>query len=344
MTMKTLSLTVIPGDGIGPEVTTSALRVLDAVRAPFEYRYAAAGETAMNTHGKPLPDETIASIRETGLAIKGPLATPSASGYSSANVALRKEFDLYANVRPARTLFPTRFDGVDLVLFRENVEGLYSGEEHYEADGEDLRGIAVNVSRNSRKGMRRFAEYCYRRAVEDGRTRMAVVHKSNILKVLSGVFMEEAVAVGKAYADRIETRTVIVDDFNRWLVMNPEQIDAAMTTNLFGDILSDGAAGTVGGLGLVPSANIGDRYFIAEAVHGTAPDKVGQNLANPTALILSAAMLLDHVGETAKGNVVRTAVKEVLLAGDRTKELPGGTLGTVEYTDAVIRRMAQIGG
>jgi isocitrate dehydrogenase (NAD+) len=162
--------------------------------------------------------------------------------------------------------------------------------------------------------------------------------------VLSGVFMEEAVAVGKAYADRIETRTVIVDDFNRWLVMNPEQIDAAMTTNLFGDILSDGAAGTVGGLGLVPSANIGDRYFIAEAVHGTAPDKVGQNLANPTALILSAAMLLDHVGETAKGNVVRTAVKEVLLAGDRTKELPGGTLGTVEYTDAVIRRMAQIGG
>jgi len=340
-----MELTIIPGDGIGPEIMKSALAVLEAVKAPFgHYVIADAGESAIASHGDTLPEKTLEAIASTGLALKGPLSTPSGGGYTSVNVRLRKHFDLYANVRPAKTLVPGgRFEGVDLVLFRENVEGLYSGDERWEeADGHP-HGRGILTASNSRAGMLRFVDYSYRAAIAMGRKRVTLVHKANIMKALSGIFLEAGLEVADRYRDRIATDTLIADDCGQKLVRWPEAFDVIVTTNLLGDILSDVAAGTVGGLGLAPGANMGDRACIFEAVHGSAPDIAGKGIANPTALILSAAMLLDHVGHPEKAAAVRTAVSDCIIAGERTRDI-GGELDTAAYTKALLARIAANGG
>lgn len=333
-------LTIIPGDGIGPEIMETALAVLRAVDAPFShYEIVTAGETALNTVGDALPAAALESIARTGLALKGPLSTPSGGGYTSVNVRLRKHFDLYANVRPAKTLVKGgRFEGVDLVLFRENVEGLYSGEERWEEVDGHPHGRGVLTASNSRAGMLRFVDYSYRAALAMGRRKVTLVHKANIMKALSGIFLEAGLEIAEKYADRIETSTLIADDCGQKLVRWPEAFDVIVTTNLLGDILSDVAAGTVGGLGLAPGANMGDRACVFEAVHGSAPDIAGKGIANPSALVLSAAMLLDHVGHKDKGDAVRAAVEGCIDAGERTRDL-GGSLDTAGFTEALLKRL-----
>lgn len=335
-----MELTIIPGDGIGPEIMASALKVLKAVDAPFtKYDTVPAGEAALESHGDTLPPETLASIERTCLALKGPLATPSGGGYTSVNVRLRKHFDLYANVRPAKTLVTGgRFEGVDLVMFRENVEGLYSGDERWEEVDGHPHGRGILTASNSRAGMLRFVDYSYRAAIATGRKKVTLVHKANIMKMLSGIFLEAGLEVAERYKDRIVTDTLIADDCGQKLVRWPEAFDVIVTTNLLGDILSDVAAGTVGGLGLAPGANMGDKVCVFEAVHGTAPDKAGQGIANPIALVLSAAMLLDHVGCKDKGDAIRHAVSECVAAGERTRDI-GGTLNTEGFTEALLRRL-----
>jgi isocitrate dehydrogenase (NAD+) len=333
-------VTIIPGDGIGPEIMEAALAVLRAVQAPFShYEIVTAGETALEAHGDALPPSTLESIGRTGLALKGPLSTPSGGGYTSVNVRLRKHFDLYANIRPAKTLIKGgRFEGVDLVLFRENVEGLYSGEERWEEENGHPHGRGIITASNSRAGMLRFVDYSYRSAISMGRKRVTLVHKSNIMKCLSGVFLEAGLEVAERYADRIQTNTLIADDCGQKLVLRPEGFDVIVTTNLLGDILSDVAAGTVGGLGLAPGANMGDSVSIFEAVHGSAPDIAGKGVANPSALILSAAMMLDHIGEKEKGDAVRRAVEACIDNGERTREIDG-TLDTAGFTKALLARL-----
>lgn len=334
-----MELTIIKGDGIGPEIMDVTLEVLKAVGADFTYDFVAAGEGAMNTHGDTLPAETLASIERTGLALKGPLSTPSGGGYTSVNVRLRKHFDLYANVRPAKTLVPGgRFEGVDLVLFRENVEGLYSGDERWEEVDGHPHGRGILTASNSRAGMLRFVDYSYRSAIAMGRKRVTLVHKANIMKALSGIFLEAGLEVAERYKSVIETDTLIADDCGQKLVRWPERFDAIVTTNLLGDILSDVAAGTVGGLGLAPGANMGDKACVFEAVHGSAPDIAGKLIANPTALVLSAAMLLDHVGWKDKGDAIRRAVVGAIKAGERTRDI-GGQLNTFGFMQALLARL-----
>jgi isocitrate dehydrogenase (NAD+) len=334
-----MDITVIRGDGIGPEIMDATLAVLEAAEAPFTWRFATAGEAAQAECGDPLPKAVLDAVSSTGLALKGPLSTPSGGGYVSVNVRIRKAFDLYANVRPAKTLVRGgRYEGVDLVMFRENVEGLYSGEEFYEEADGDPRGRGVIRAGNSRAGMRRFLDLSYRWAIARGRKRMTIVHKANILKIASGIFLDTALEIGERHSSAIHTDTLIVDDCGQQLVLRPEKFEAIATTNLFGDILSDVAAGTVGGLGLAPSANIGDRAAVFEAVHGSAPSLAGKDIANPTALVLASAMLLDHVGEPERAAEVRAAVRAALDAGERTRDL-GGSLGTRAYADRVISRL-----
>jgi isocitrate dehydrogenase (NAD+) len=335
-----MELTIIPGDGIGPEIMKTAMAVMKAVAAPFShYEVVSGGEAALKASGDALPEATLASIARTGLALKGPLSTPSGGGYTSVNVRLRKHFDLYANVRPARTIVPGgRFEGVDLVMFRENVEGLYSGDEHWEEVDGHPHGRGVLTASNSRAGMLRFVDYSYRAAIAMGRKRVTLVHKANIMKALSGIFLEAGLEIADRYADRITTDTLIADDCGQKLVRWPEAFDVIVTTNLLGDILSDVAAGTVGGLGLAPGANMGDKASIFEAVHGSAPDIAGKGIANPTALVLSVAMLLDHVGHADKAAAVRKAVNDCIVAGERTRDI-GGDLDTEGFTAALLARL-----
>nr|WP_250808087.1 isocitrate/isopropylmalate family dehydrogenase [Neorhizobium tomejilense] len=335
-----MDLTIIPGDGIGPEIMAAAIAVMKAVVAPFgHYEVVTGGEAALASHGDALPQPTLDSIARTKLALKGPLSTPSGGGYTSVNVRLRKHFDLYANVRPAKTLVPGgRFEGVDLILFRENVEGLYSGEGRWEEVDGHPHGRGVLTASNSRAGMLRFVDYSYRAALAMGRKRVTLVHKANIMKELSGIFLEVGLEVAERYKDRIATDTLIADDCGQKLVRWPEAFDVIVTTNLLGDILSDVAAGTVGGLGLAPGANMGDKACIFEAVHGSAPDIAGKGVANPSALILSAAMLLDHVGHGDKADSIRKAVADCIAAGERTRDI-GGDLGTEDFTRALLARL-----
>ena len=336
----TFDVTLIPGDGIGPEITEQTVRVLEATGLHFNWDVQRAGMSAVDAGLDPLPDATLASIRQRKLALKGPLTTPVAGGYRSVNVALRKEFDLYANLRPARTLLPARYDGVDIVLVRENVEGLYSGVEHFIRIGEDPHAVGVSQAIVTRYACERLIRYAFEYAKTHGRKKITIVHKANILKMASGLFLEVGRAIAKEYAGQVETNELIVDNCAMQLVLRPEQFDMLVTTNLFGDILSDEISGLVGGLGVTAGGNIGTHAAIFEAVHGSAPDIAGTGVANPCAQMLAAAMLLDHLGEIAAAGRIRAAIVAVVReAGIRTRDL-GGTASTREFGDAVAARVA----
>ncbi|HYK81750.1 MAG TPA: isocitrate/isopropylmalate family dehydrogenase [Gemmatimonadales bacterium] len=332
--------TLIAGDGIGPEITQATLRVLDALGCTFDWDEQYGGMSAIETVGTPLPKATIDSIRRTGLALKGPLTTPVGGGYRSVNVALRQEFELYANVRPVKSIIPGgRYPSVDLVIVRENTEGLYAGIDRTFKVGNDPKALAQAMSVMTRDGCRRIARYAFEYAEKHGRKKVTVVHKANILKATSGLFLETARMIAKEYQGRIASDDKIVDTAAMQLVINPAQFDVIVTTNLFGDILSDEASGLVGGLGLAPGANIGETAAIFEAVHGSAPDIAGQGIANPAAMMLGAAMMLDHVAEFAAANRLRRALESVIVKDNvRTKDL-GGSASTTDFARAVAGRL-----
>jgi isocitrate dehydrogenase (NAD+) len=333
--------TLIPGDGIGAEIVDATLAALAALGAPFEWDRQIAGLEGVKAAGDPLPRATLDSIRRTRLALKGPLETPSGGGYRSSNVRLREEFQLYANLRPARTIIPGgRFDKIDLVVVRENLEGLYIGHEHYVPIDGDPHAVAMATGVNTRQGSRRLIEYAFEHSIATGRKKVTIVHKANIMKALTGIFLETAQQVyEQKYKGRIAMDTVIVDACAMKLVLNPWQFDVLVTTNLFGDILSDLVAGLVGGLGMAPGANIGADAAIFEAVHGSAPDIAGLGRANPTALLLAAAMMLDHVKLTELATRLRTAIDQTLNQDQvRTGDL-GGNASTAEFTRALVKRI-----
>jgi isocitrate dehydrogenase (NAD+) len=315
------------------------LEVLDALGVRFDWDEQFGGMSAVEKAGAPLPNATLDSIRQTKLALKGPLTTPVGEGYRSVNVALRQEFDLYANVRPAKTIVPGgRYENIDLVIVRENTEGLYVGMDHTFRVAGDRRAIAQAISIVTREGSQRICTYAFDYAKQHGRRKVTVVHKANILKSTSGLFLETARAVAKKYEGVVQSEDKIVDNCAMQLVLNPWQFDVIVTTNLFGDILSDEASGLVGGLGLAPAANIGTGAAIFEAVHGSAPDIAGQGVANPAALMLAAAMMLDHVGELEAARRLRGAIETVIVNDNiRTKDL-GGSASTTEFARAVARR------
>lgn len=337
----TRDVTLIPGDGIGPEITAAAVKVLEATGIGWNFELQLGGMAAVDATGDPLPEATLESIRRTRLALKGPLTTPVGSGFRSVNVALRKEFGLYANVRPAKDFIPGgRYDDVDIVLIRENLEGLYIGIEQWVPVGDDPRGRAESTAVVTRAGSERVVRYAFEYALRNNRKKVTLVHKANILKNTSGLFLEVGREVAKEYEGRVECNDLIVDNCAMQLVMRPEQFDVIVTTNLFGDILSDEISGLVGGLGLAPGGNIGTDAAIFEAVHGSAPDIAGQGIANPSALILAAAMMCDHIGEGGAGDRIRRAIIATIVADKvRTRDL-GGTATTEEFGDAVAHRVA----
>ena len=332
--------TLIAGDGIGPEITQVTLQVLDALGVGFDWDEQFGGMSAVEQAGTPLPDSTVDSIRRTGLALKGPLTTPVGDGYRSVNVALRQEFELYANVRPVKSIVPGGRDtDVDLVIIRENTEGMYVGFDRTFKVGNDPKALAQATSVMTRDGCRRIARYAFEYARQHDRRKVTVVHKANILKATSGLFLETARMIAQEYEGQIASDEKIVDNAAMQLVINPAQFDVIVTTNLFGDILSDEASGLVGGLGLAPGANIGEHAAIFEAVHGSAPDIAGQGIANPSAQLLAAAMMLDHVGELAAANRLRRALETAIVKDNvRTKDL-GGSASTTEFARAVARRL-----
>jgi isocitrate dehydrogenase (NAD+) len=333
--------TLIPGDGIGPEIMEATLAALQALGAPFQWETQIAGLEGVKTAGDPLPAETLNSIKRTRLALKGPLETPSGGGYRSSNVRLREEFQLYANLRPARTMIPGgRFDKIDLVVVRENLEGLYIGHEHYIKIDDDPHAVAMATGVNTRQGSRRLLEFAFAHAVATGRKKVAIVHKANIMKALTGIFLETGLELyERKYKGKFALETVIIDACAMKLVLNPWQFDVLVTTNLFGDILSDLVAGLVGGLGMTPGGNIGADAAIFEAVHGSAPDIAGKGIANPTALLLASAMMLEHVHLPHMATRLRTAIDQTLnLDQVRTGDL-GGTAKTADFTRALVKRI-----
>lgn len=330
-----MKLTVIPGDGIGPEIMTQVIRVLKHVNAPFDYEEFDAGEMALSKHGSLLPEATLASIEKNKLAIKGPTTTPIGGGHKSINVSLRQKFDLYSNVRPVRTLpnVPCVCSNVDLTIVRENTEDLYAGIERMVDDN-----TAESIKRITRKGSERIIRYAFELAKKTGKKKVAIVHKANIMKMSDGLFLKVGQEIAAQYPD-IETKDVIVDNACMQLVTKPQQFEIIVTQNLYGDILSDLCAGLVGGLGVVPGANIGEKAAIFEAVHGSAPDIAGQNKANPTALLQSAVMMLEHIGEKAKADAIMKALIDTLNdVNARTADL-GGKGNTISFTDAIISRL-----
>jgi isocitrate dehydrogenase (NAD+) len=336
-----INATLIPGDGIGPEIIESTLAVLDALGAPFVWDLQVAGLEGIRTAGDPLPEATLASIRRTRLALKGPLETPSGGGYRSSNVRLREEFKLYANLRPARTLIPGgRYDKIDLVVVRENLEGLYIGHEHFVQIDDDPHAVAMATGINTRAGSRRLLEFAFQHAIATGRQRVTIVHKANIMKALTGIFLETGLDIyERKYKDHFKLDNVIVDACAMKLVTNPWQFDMLVTTNLFGDILSDLVAGLVGGLGMAPGANIGADAAIFEAVHGSAPDIAGKLLANPTALLLAAAMMLEHCNMPVEATRLRLALDQTLnIDKVRTGDI-GGYANTNDFTRALLSRI-----
>ena len=339
---QSIPATLIPGDGIGPEIMDATLAVLGALGAPFEWDTQAAGLAGVAAAGDPLPAAAIESIRRTRLALKGPLETPSGGGYRSSNVRLREEFKLYANLRPARTLVPGgRFDNIDLVVVRENLEGLYVGHEHYIQIDDDPHAVAMATGVNTRQGSRRLLEFAFEHAAATHRKKVTIVHKANIMKILTGIFLEAGLELyERKYKGQFILETVIIDACAMKLVLNPWQFDVLVTTNLFGDILSDLVAGLVGGLGMAPGANIGADAAIFEAVHGSAPDIAGKGIANPVALMLAAAMMLEHCHLPHMAARLRTAIHQTLnVDGIRTGDL-GGRAGTAEFTRALLERIS----
>jgi isocitrate dehydrogenase (NAD+) len=338
---KPISATLISGDGIGPEIMDATLAALDALGAPFEWDRQVAGLEGVKSAGDPLPPKTIDSIKRTRLALKGPLETPSGGGYRSSNVRLREQFKLYANLRPARTLIPGgRFDNIDLVVVRENLEGLYIGHETYIQIDDDPHAVAMATGVNTRQGSRRLLEFAFDHAIATGRKKVAIVHKANIMKALTGIFLETGLDLyERKYKGKFILETVIIDACAMKLVLNPWQFDLLVTTNLFGDILSDLVAGLVGGLGMTPGGNIGADAAVFEAVHGSAPDIAGKGIANPVALLLAAAMMLEHCRLPELATRLRRAIDQTLnLDQIRTGDL-GGRASTAQFTRALVTRI-----
>lgn len=333
------TVTLIPGDGIGPSIADVTVSVIRAAGVEIEWERVEAGMAAIDRYKDPLPEHVLESIRRTRVALKGPLTTPVGSGFRSVNVALRKEFDLYSNVRPARSFegVASRYSGVDLVIVRENTEEFYAGIEHYI---DPSRSAAETIGVVTRSGSERIVRYAYDYARKHGRKKVTTVHKANILKYTGGLFLEVSRQVGMKYPD-ITTEDRIVDNMAMQMVVNPHQFDVIVTTNLFGDILSDLASGLVGGLGLAPGANIGYSAAIFEAVHGSAPDIAGKNLANPCALVLAGVMMLRHLKEDAAAERIQNAVASVVREGKYvTKDLNGSAyVGTTRMTEAIIGRL-----
>lgn len=326
-------IVLIPGDGIGPEIIRAVTKILDVAGAEIQWIERTAGQGAYEETGTPIPDETIEAIREHRIALKGPLTTPVGAGFRSVNVALRQEFDLYSNIRPAKSIpnIDSRFSNVDMVTFRENTQGLYIGREHWQKEGEHAESIAVVT----REASQRIIRAAFRYAEAQNRKKVTLVHKANILKLTTGLFLEVGREISGEFPD-IEFQDLIVDNMAMQMVLNPQQFDVIVTTNLFGDILSDLASGLVGGLGVTGAANIGDDAAMFEAVHGSAPDIAGKRLANPTALLFSALMMLEHLGETSIRNRILSALYRVLQDQKYvcTPDI-GGDGNTVTYTEAI---------
>ncbi|HEV8525330.1 MAG TPA: isocitrate dehydrogenase (NAD(+)) [Terriglobales bacterium] len=331
----THKVTLIPGDGIGPEVTDAAVRIIAAAGVSIEWERQQAGATAYEKYKEYLPKDLIESIERNCVALKGPITTPIGEGFPSVNVALRKRFDLYANVRPVRNLpsVPTRYPGVNLVIIRENTEGLYSGIEH-----EVVPGVVESLKIITERASTRIARFAFEYARREGRRKIFAIHKANIMKLSDGLFLRCARNVAKEYPE-ITYGEHIVDNTCMQLVMNPYQYDMLLLENLYGDIISDLAAGLVGGLGLVPGANLGDRCAIFEAVHGSAPDIAGKNIANPTAIVLSAVLMLRHLGERAAADRITAAIEQVYREKRTLTRDIGGTASTSEFADSVIAAM-----
>jgi isocitrate dehydrogenase (NAD+) len=330
-------ITVIKGDGIGPEIVEASLRTLDTLDAGLEYEFVEAGLAALDTGKELIPEETMESIRRNNIVLKGPLTTPVGKGFKSINVTLRKIFDLYANVRPVLSIPGTRarYDNVDIITVRENTEGAYlAADPKISEDGNTAESKMVVT----RKGCERITRYAFDLARSAGRKKVTIVHKANVLKTVSGMFLDVAREVAARYDD-VESEEMIVDATCMKLVLDPEQFDVIVTTNLFGDIISDLCAGLVGGLGLAPGANIGEDAAMFEAVHGSAPDIAGKKIANPCALLLACALMLSHLGMEDRASRLRAAIRETIAAGDRVTPDLGGNGQTAGFTDAIIERL-----
>ncbi|MCE9967876.1 isocitrate dehydrogenase [Aeromonas salmonicida] len=335
--MSKRKITVIPGDGIGSSIIESAIQILTHAGCDFEYEYADAGLVALEKHGELLPQATLDLIEKNKVSLKGPLTTPVGGGFTSINVSLRKKFNLYANVRPVISFKGTksRYDNIDIITVRENTEGMYSGAGQKRSDDNNS---AEAMSIVTRDGAERIVKFAFELARQEGRKKVTIIHKANILKSTSGLFLEVARDVAARYPD-IQSEEMIVDAACMNLVMYPERFDVMVTTNLFGDILSDLCAGLVGGLGMAPGANIGDGAAIFEAVHGSAPDIAGKNIANPTSVILASIQMLEYLGMQDKAERIREAVRATIESGDRVTRDLGGTASTSEFTQSIIDRL-----
>ena len=335
--MSKRKITVIPGDGIGPSIIESAIQILTHAGCDFDYEYADAGLVALEKHGELLPQATLDLIEKNKVSLKGPLTTPVGGGFTSINVSLRKKFNLYANVRPVLSFKGTksRYDNIDIITVRENTEGMYSGAGQKRSDDNQS---AEAMSIITREGAERIVKFAFELARQEGRKKVTIIHKANILKSTSGLFLEVARQVAARYPD-IQNEEMIVDAACMNLVMYPERFDVMVTTNLFGDILSDLCAGLVGGLGMAPGANIGEGAAIFEAVHGSAPDIAGKNIANPTSVILASIQMLEYLGMQDKAERIREAVRTTIESGDRVTRDLGGTASTSEFTQAIIDRL-----
>jgi len=337
----TYYFTLIPGDGIGPEITKAAVKIIDQSGVKIDWEVVEAGMTALNKYRDPLPQEVLDSIDKNKIVLKGPLTTPVGKGFRSVNVALRKEFELYVNQRPVKTFKGIKtlyFDHIDLMIFRENLEEFYSGIEHYI---DSSKSAAETIGIITRRGSERILRYAFEYAKEHKRKKITVVHKANILKFTGGLFLDIAEEMAPSYPELIFDDK-IVDNMAMQMVMNPYQFDCIVTTNLFGDILSDLASGLVGGLGMAPGANIGDDVAMFEAVHGSAPDIAGKNIANPSAIILAAVMMLEHIGEQEAAIKIEKALARVIERGEKvTKDInPEKYVGTTEFTDTLIEELS----
>lgn len=338
-------VTLIPGDGIGPGIAKATVEIVQAAGGEIRWHEHLAGVAGVEAVGEPLPPDTLASIEETRVALKGPLTTPIGSGFRSVNVALRKHFDLYANVRPARSLLKGgRYEDIDLVIVRENTEGLYAGIEHYIGMENDPRAVAESVMLITRFGSRRIVRFAFEYALAQGRKKVTLVHKANILKYTQGLFLEVGHEIAAEYEGRVEFDDKIVDNTAMQLVLNPYQFDVIVTENMFGDILSDQVAGLVGGLGFAPGANLGENAAIFEAVHGSAPDIAGKGIANPTSLLLAACLLLDHIGQEPVAAAIRAALDRTLRERRALTADLGGTTGTDGFAAAVIDNLGEADG
>ncbi len=329
------TLTLIEGDGIGPEVARAAVQVIAAAGASVRWEQALVGERARQETGQLLPEATLESVRRNKVALKAPITTPVGEGFPSINVAIRQRLDLYACVRPVRTIpgVPARFEGVDLVVIRENTEDLYAGKEH-----EVVPGVIESLKIITERASTRIAQFAFDYACANGRKKVTAIHKANIMKMSDGLFLACARKVAKGFPG-IAYNEMIVDNASLQLVVDPRQFDIILTSNLYGDIISDLAAGLVGGIGIAPGANIGDESAVFEAVHGSWPEAAGKNIANPAAMVMTGVMLLRHVGETTAADRIENTLRAVFAEGKvRTQDL-GGTASTTQFTEEIIRRL-----